>query len=77
MLTDGDNLQIVGLRPVDQPRGELIGSRRIGLVHQRNVAVASCASRGELGLALSGRLTVPVAGVDVVGDDVVAEGLHH
>lgn len=76
-LTDGDNLQIVGLRPVDQPRGELISSRRIRLVHQRDVAVAAGAGRRELGLALGGRLTIPVTRVDVVGDDVVAEGLHH
>lgn len=76
-LTDGDDLQIVGLRPVDQPGGELIRRRRVRLVHQRDVAVPAGASCCEFGLALGGRLAIPVAGVDVVGDDVVAEGLHH
>lgn len=41
------------------------------------MAVSAGASLLELGLALGSRLSIPVAGVDVVGDDVVAESLHH
>lgn len=54
ILTDGDNLQIVGFRPVDQPRGELIGSRGIRLVHQRDVAVPTGTGCREFGLTLGG-----------------------
>jgi len=45
-------------------------------VHERNVAIATGTSLLEHLLALLGRLAVPVAGVDVVGDHAVAEGLH-
>lgn len=76
-LTDSDNIQIVGLRPVDQPRGEVICCRRIRLVHQRDMAVPAGAGLLKLSLALGSRLPVPVASIDVVGDDVVAEGSHH
>lgn len=46
-------------------------------MHQRDVAVPACPGGLEFGLALGSGLTVPVAAVDVVGDDIVAEGPHH
>lgn len=77
LLTDGDNLQIVSLRPVDEPRSELVSRRGVRLVHQGDVSVPAGPSLSELCLALGGRLSIPVTGVDIVRYNVVAEGPHH
>lgn len=73
---NSDQLQVVRLGPVNQPRRERLHGALVRLVHQRNVSVAACAGRLELSLALRRRLAVPVLGVHVVGDDPVAHRLH-
>jgi hypothetical protein len=75
-LSNSNHLQAIVLGPVDQPRRERVDGRSISLVHEGNMAVATGTSLLELLLALLGRLTVPVLGVDVVGDDAVAQVLH-
>lgn len=45
-------------------------------MHKRNMSIAACTGLLELLLALLGRLIVPVARVNVVGDDAVAQVLH-
>lgn len=76
-LTDGDKLQVVLLSPVNDPGGEDVDGGVVGLVHERDVAVAPGAGLDEGLLALLGRLVVPVARVDVVGDDLVAHLSEH
>jgi hypothetical protein len=75
-LRNRNQLQIIRLRPVDQPRRERLHRPLVRLVHQRDMSVAAGPRSLELGLALRRRLAVPVLGVDVVGDDAVPEGLH-
>jgi len=75
-LSNSNHLQPIVLRPVNQPRGKRVNRTGISLVHERNVAVATGARLLKHLLALLGRLAIPVTGVDVVGDDAVAEGLH-
>lgn len=73
LLTNSDNLEVVLLGPVEQPGSKSVDSAGIGLVHERNVAVATSTSLLELLLALLSRLAVPVTRVNIVGDDLVPE----
>lgn len=75
-LGDCYHLQVVLLGPADQPRCQRLDGALVRLMHKRNVAVAARACLLELLLALLRRLAVPVFGVDIVGDDAVAELLH-
>ncbi|KAK3903214.1 hypothetical protein C8A05DRAFT_43509 [Staphylotrichum tortipilum] len=70
-----NQLQLVLLGPVNQPRRQLMHGAVVRLVHERDVAVAGRAGRNEVGLALGGRLAVPVLRVDVVVDHLVAHRL--
>lgn len=73
---DGHELEVVLPRPVDEPGHEDVDGALVRLVHERDVAVAARARALELGLALLRSLAVPVAAVNVVGDDLVAERAH-
>ena len=75
-LTNSHQLEVILLGPVDQPGGKRVDSAGVGLVHERDVAVAAGAGLLERLLALLGGLVVPVARVDVVGDDLVVHRLH-
>ena len=75
-LTDSDQLEVVGLGPVDKPGNEGVNGGCVRLVHEGDVAVAAGAGLLELLLALLRGLAVPVARIDVVGDDAVAHGAH-
>lgn len=75
-LSNSDQLQIILRSPVDKPRNQLIDRSAVRLVHERDMPVTTGARIGELLLALLDRVTIPVAGIDVVGDDAVAEGAH-
>lgn len=66
-------LQAIRPRPVNQPRRQLAHGARVRLVHQRDVPVARRAGALEELLARRRRVAVPVARVDVVGDDLVPE----
>jgi hypothetical protein len=76
VLTDSHHLQVVILSPVNKPRRKRINRARIGLVHQRDMPIAAGARLRKLLLALLRALVIPVAAVDVVGYDAVAQRLH-
>lgn len=75
-LTNSDKLEVILLSPVDQPGGESLHRAGVCLVHERNVAVSAGTSLLELLLALLSSLSVPVARVNIIGDDLVSELLH-
>lgn len=77
MRTHSDNPEIILLGPINEPSREGGCCALIGLMHQRNMSIATCTSRCKLGLACGDRSTVPVLGVYVVCDDLVAQRFHN
>jgi hypothetical protein len=75
-LTNSDQLQLVILRPVDQPRRKRVHGASINLVHQGNVPVSTRTRLRELLLALLRCLVIPVSRVNVVRNNAISERLH-
>lgn len=75
-ISNSNQLQTGALGPLNDPRSQLLYSRRIRFVHEGNVAVAAGASVLEERLALGGGDAVPVLGVNVHGHGGVAERSH-
>ena len=74
-LTNSNELEVVVLGPVDQPRGELVHCGVVRLVHEGDVAVPAGTGGHEGGFAPVGGSSVPILRINIVGDDLVAHGL--
>lgn len=65
-ICDSDQFQSVGLRPLNQPRREILYGRRVRLMHEGNMAVSAGSRLLERLFALVRRPTIPVLRVDIV-----------